>query len=59
MNVQIFSKVVKQVTIYNVVKPMAFLRLVRPEWSHKKNKRFTILEGFLSAITFSLLSGLG
>lgn len=39
MNVQIFSKVVKQVTIYNVVKPMAFLRLVRPEWSHKKKKK--------------------
>ena len=25
----------------------------------RKKKRFTILEGFLSAITFSLLSGLG
>ena len=36
MNVQIFSKVVKQVIIYNVVKPMAFSPLGGPECPHKK-----------------------
>lgn len=39
MNVQIFSKVVKQVTIYDVVKPMAFSPLGGPECPRKKENK--------------------